>query len=80
MSEYKTTCWGQDFTISGNFAEASSPVEFDGRGTQYQVADFCHNPAGAMRRYLESVVQDGGDDPESAEAVAAIDEAVENMD
>ena len=75
MDTYKTTLYDDEYTISGNFAEASSPVEFDGQPTQYQVADFAHSSDAAMRRYLEQVVEVGGDDP--ADVKDLIDEAIE---
>lgn len=72
---YKTTLYGDEYTISGNFAEASSPVKFDGKPTQFQVADFCHSSDAAMRRYLESVVEAGSDNPK--DIAELIDEAIE---
>ena len=72
---YKTTLCGAEYTIRGNFAEASSPVEFDGQPTQYQVADFAHSPTAAMRRHLEKVLQADGDDPAIVQEL--IDEAIE---
>ena len=74
MTTYKTNLYGDEYTISGDFAEASSPIEFDGETTQYQVADFSHSPDAAMRRYLESTIEAGGDDPADIEEL--IDEAI----
>lgn len=53
--------WGIEMTIAANWAEASSPVLCDGESTQYQVADFMHNPKEAMRTFLrqEAAIGEG---------------------
>jgi len=79
MSEYATTIWGEQYCISGDFSQASSPVRFDGEVTPYQVADFQHRPSLAMRRYLEGTAQAGGSDPDAPEVQAEINEALKHM-
>ena len=71
---YRTKLLGDEYEITGNFAEASAPVLFDGCLTQYQTADFRHSPEEAMREYLESVITESGDDPEECEE--EIEEAI----
>ncbi len=77
-----TTCWGEKFGVRADWAQAASQVEMldcDGRwvGTQYQVANFQHDPAAALRRALEECAEAGGeyDANESAEIDNAIEEA-----
>lgn len=43
MSRYKLTCWGDEYEIDANLANASSPVLVDGGGTPFQTADFRHS-------------------------------------
>lgn len=77
MTKYKTKCWGETFEISGDFAQASSPVHGVDGGRQ--VADFRHSPAAAMRAALEDCASMGGDDPEDDEIAAEIDAAIDDM-
>lgn len=75
MTTYKTTCWGQSYEVSADWAQASSPVAGPSGGRQ--VADFRHSPAAAIRDMLEDAVLAGGG--EIDEAAGEIDEAIENM-
>lgn len=79
MTTYTTKFYGDTYTVSGNFAEGSAPVLFDGEPTQYQTADFRHSPERAMRRQLEQVATDSGSDPEDDEVAASIKAAIEAM-
>lgn len=74
---YKASHCGEVFEISGDFDQASSPVYGVEGGRQ--VADFRHSPAAAMRAAIEECVTAGGDDPDSEEISAEIDEAVDGM-
>jgi hypothetical protein len=73
---YTTTLFGDEYSVTGDFAQASSPVLFNGATTQYQVADFSHAPTAAMRRLLEASIEAGGDDPDDDEFAGVIDEAI----
>ena len=55
---YKLEVNGQTYTVSADWAQASSGVSFDGCGTQYQVADFRHSAPAAMER---NISDDGAD-------------------
>lgn len=74
---YTTELWGDKYKVSGDFANAAAPVFFDGNPTQYQTADFRHDPADAMRTYLQEVAAESGDDVE--DVTDAIEAAVEEM-
>lgn len=75
MTTYRTTCWGDEYEVSADWSQASSPV--DGPDGGRQVADYRHSPAAAMRDLLEQVVRFGGDDPEGV--ADEIDEAIDGM-
>ena len=80
MCKYETKCWGEEYTIEGDFTEASCPVRFCGEPTPYQVADFQHHPSAAMRRMLEDMALASGDDPDDDDDVREeIDDAIEAM-
>lgn len=74
---YTATLFGDAYTMTADFAQASCPVEYDGNASQYQVADFGHDAAEAMRRHLEACVEAGGDDAD--DYADEIDAAVESM-
>ena len=78
METYRTELFGDEYTISGDFAQASSPVLFCGEPTAFQVADFRHWPERAIKWYLESVIEMGGDNPDDFEEEIA--EAIDNME
>ena len=73
---YTTRIFGDTITIAGDFAQASSPVTGD-IGGGYQVADFQHRPAAAMRRALEQLVEASGDSVE--DFADQIDAAISKM-
>jgi len=70
---YTTRIFGDTISIAADFAQASSPVTGDISGG-YQVADFHHGPAAAMRRALEQLVEASGDSIE--DYAVQIDKAV----
>jgi hypothetical protein len=75
MTTYRTNIWGDTYDVSGDFSQASSPV--DGPSGGRQVADFRHSPEAAMREMLEESASSGGDDPEEyADEIAAAVEAM----
>ena len=76
VTMYKTEFFGDTYTVTGNFAEPSSPVFFDYVNAG-QVADYRHIPRAAMRAYLEGVIEDGGKSPTDFQD--EIDAAIENM-
>ena len=76
MTAYKTEFFGDTYTVTGNFAEASGLVFFDGANAG-QVADYRHSPRAAMRAYLEGVIEDGGESPTDFQD--EIYAAIENM-
>ena len=73
---YAITVNGQQYTVSADWSQASSPVEFDGNGTQYQVADFRHSSAAAMRRNLANEFGVDDDELESADDSIDLEEMV----
>ena len=78
MTTYRCRIWGDDYEISGNFAQASSPVWGPSGGRQ--VADFRHSAVAAMRALLEETAVASGDDPEDDDDVAAeIESALDRM-
>ena len=74
---YRTTCWGDLYEVSANWAEASSEISgLPGR----QVADFRHSPHAALRRVLELEASASGAGPFDdlpEEVVEEIDDAME---
>lgn len=83
MSEYTTSIFGQKIGIEGNFANAASPIrrlndEGEWETTQYQVADFRHNPRSAMEREIEEIIEAGGNDP--ADYADEIESALDDME
>lgn len=76
---YTTKFFGDVYTMQADFAQASSPIIFCDLTTQYQVADFAHDSADAMRTLLEACCRMSGDDPESEDMASEIDAAVESM-
>jgi peptidyl-tRNA hydrolase len=77
MTTYRTN-WGMEtIEIRANFAEASCPVQgADG----FQVADFCHRPADAMRHVIETEARAEGLDLDDKDTQAEIAAAVANME
>lgn len=71
MTTYVAQCFGNTYTVSANWAHAASPVLFDGSPTQYQVADFRHSSADAMRCLLEREVASPGLNPDDDEAICS---------
>lgn len=65
MATYKATFFGDEYCVSDDWSQASSPVEGDEFGRQ--VADFRHDPRAAMRAQVEHAIEMGGDDPEDCE-------------
>ena len=73
---YTTRIFSDTITITADFTQASSPITGDISGG-YQVADFRHSPAAAMRRALEQLVEASGDSIE--DYALQIDRAVGKM-
>jgi len=78
MITLKTKIWGEEYSISGDFTQAASPVFFDGKPSQYQVADFKHNDNEALRVYLTDVAKMSGDFDEKEKA--RIERAIANAE
>lgn len=77
MITYTTKFFGDEYTVTGDFSNASSPVLWCGEPTQYQVADFRHDSDEAMRRQLEMAVEASGDAVE--DFAEDIEEAIANI-
>jgi len=73
---HTTRIFGDTITITADFAQAASPVTGDISGG-YQVADFRHSPAAAMRAALEQLVVASGDSVE--DFADQIDKAISKM-
>jgi len=76
--------FGDVYQIRADWADAGSNIyragpdddfELQWEATGFQVADFAHRPAAAMRHELEQSVRAGGDDPEdfAAEIASALE-------
>lgn len=74
---YTVEFFGDTYSLTADFAQASCPIEGDEHGRQ--VADFRHSPRAAMESLLREMVQMGGDDPDesSDEIDAALDAMTE---
>lgn len=86
MSVYTVEIWGDTYSLSADFAEASCPIDRwveDGEfwePTAYQVADFRHRPDEAMRAELRSSAIASGDDPiEDTDIGEEIERAISDM-
>ena len=81
MSTLTTKCWGENYGVRANWAEASSQVltlDDDGKwqSTGKQVADYRHDKYAALRDALEQIAAiSAGDNDETA----AIDRAMERV-
>lgn len=81
MSHYSltTTFGGETYSVSADWAQASSPV--DGVDGGRQVADFRHRPELALRQSIEESIRYSGDDPDDmADEIDAAIEAAEITD
>lgn len=83
--EYIVTCYGDKYGIRADFSQAIDNIEIldaDGewQSSQYQVADYRHRPYDALRAQIEESIRFGGDNPETPEYSAEIDEAMNQID
>lgn len=79
---HKTDIYDMVMTMEADWAEASSTVIWCGKPTQWQVADFSHRPAEAMRILLAAEVAIGegcSADSLSEDIMDVIDDAVRAM-
>lgn len=77
MKTTYSTKWGRDLIqIAADFSQAADQI--DGL-PGYQVADFRHWPALAMRRALENCAHAEGMDLDDEETTELIDDAVSTM-
>lgn len=77
MATYTAEFFGDEYTMEADFAQAASPIVWNGRPTPYQVADFGHDSEEAFRALLERSLEAGGEDPD--EYRDAIDDAVDSL-
>jgi hypothetical protein len=83
--EYIVKYGNEKYGIRADFSQAADNIEIldaddEWRSSQYQVADFRHRPYDALRYQIEESFRFGGDDPETPENAAAIDETMEQID
>ena len=83
LETLETTIFNEKFGVSANWANAASPVlqlDCDGTyvSTPFQVADFCHEPAEALRWVIEECIISSGDDPD--DFTREIDNALEKAE
>jgi hypothetical protein len=83
ITTYRTKCWGEEFDVSADWAQASCPVW---GCCGMNVADFRHFPERAMRWLLtKTEAEAGGFDPddleddEDVQILHSINVAVESM-
>lgn len=79
---YTTEIYGMVNTMEADWTQASSPIVWNGESTQWQVADFGHRSAAAMRTLLARDIAIGEGcsvDELSDEINEEIDDAVKAM-
>jgi hypothetical protein len=80
MTTYAVKIWGQRYRIRADFSEAAALIESqyedeEWQHTGWQVADFRHNPAAAMREFILA-----GEVEVLCEEGAEVESAVSMMD
>ncbi len=74
-----TDIYGDIYRLRADWTQASSQIERDTEDgwepTGWQVADFSHDSAEAMRQELRDAVRAGGDDPDESEIADEISKA-----
>lgn len=82
---YTATVWGDTYRLRADWAEAASPIERDtAEGgwapTGWQVADYRHRPADAMRAELGRMELATGSDLQDERVQDEIDLAIAEME